>query len=599
MKFAYFLVLTWIGLFQSASAQTMKAINLEPGDKLINQGVNISIDFTSEKKPWCGLRVDWGNGKTQPVRVGHDGDEGAPTSPIKLSNTYNTAGKYNISVKGELLVRGLTGTAMPCEVKTSAAEVVVIDPVADSQFIQKAWITYLASLESRPLQLQCVKIGVPALGIKIESAVAGDKLTSMETPVAKTLIERCLAFQQAKKPEINGSCKIASGNNYFDSNCDGYYAEKQADGALKSITIEDAITLHVQGKPWIVGLLETDAGKAARLANENALKEKEKQRVLELLRIWKDTGYAVSQLPSCPTNGGLNNCFGSGKDSNGNEYIGEFNNSTLVSKGVIHYKNGDKYVGEYDGRSNGEGIVYYLAENQYKGMIFVGHFKNNAQTGNGIYFDRNGNVVETGLYENNKLVEYRYVDPASFSRIPSGKIPVITADARLKIEGKQAEIAKKEADRQRAAAQAAQDAREREERRQREIAENQERERREFAANFPFRAEFSCLIGNNDQEFGIFQCLNSKYMDGTLEINNGADYSFFKSRDLIQYNQVPNVIVEYGSNILKINLKKQFAINLYSPNDTFITGLKIINNATEKVVWQKKVSKDWIKISNN
>jgi hypothetical protein len=138
MKYLYFLVLTCLFLFQSASAQTMKAINLEAGDKLINQGVNISIDFTSEKKPWCGLRVDWGNGKSQPVRVGHDGDEGAPTSPIKLSNTYNTPGKYNIIVKGELLVRGLTGTALPCEVKTSAAEVVVIDPVADSQFIQKA-----------------------------------------------------------------------------------------------------------------------------------------------------------------------------------------------------------------------------------------------------------------------------------------------------------------------------------------------------------------------------------------------------------------------------------------------------------------------------
>ena len=470
MKYAYLLILACLCLFQSASAQTMRAINLEPGDKLINQGVSISIEFTSEKKPWCGLRVDWGNGKSQPVRVGHDGDEGAPTSPIKLSNTYNTAGKYNISVKGELLVRGLTGTALPCETKANSAEVVVIDPVADGQFIQKAWTTYFASLESRPLQLQCVKIGIATLGVKNESAVAGDKLTSMETPVAKTLMERCAAFQQAKKPEINGSCKIASGNNYFDSNCDGYYAEKQADGALKSITIQDAITLQVQGKPWVIGLQETEVGKASRLATEDAMKEKEKQRALEterqrtaelkakkdaeeaLLRMWKETGFAVSPLPPCPLNGKFHNCFGSGKDSTGNEYIGEFNNNFLAYKGIINYKNGDRYVGEYQGGLDGEGIIYYLAENEYKGRVFVGRFKKNVEAGNGIYFDRNGNVVESGLYESNKLVEYRYIHPATFTRIPAGKIPVISADARLKIERKQAEIVKERTERLRIAA---------------------------------------------------------------------------------------------------------------------------------------------------
>ena len=447
----------------------MKAINLEAGDKLINQGVNISIDFTSEKKPWCGLRVDWGNGKSQPVRVGHDGDEGAPTSPIKLSNTYNTPGKYNIIVKGELLVRGLTGTALPCEVKTSAAEVVVIDPVADSQFIQKAWSSYFASLESRPLQLQCVKIGIPILGVKNESIVAGDKLTSIETPVAKTLIERCLAFQQAKKPEINVSCKIASGNNYFDTNCDGYYAEKQADGALKSITIEDAITLQVQGKSWVVGLQETESGKAARLAAEIAMKEKEKQRALEaerqkaaelkakkdaqeaLLLRWKDTGFAVSPLPPCPLNGKFHNCFGSGKDSNGNEYIGEMKNNSLVGLGIVIYNNGDRYVGEYDGGRNGEGISYYLIEDEKKAVMFVGQYKNNLINGSGIHFDRSGNVIESGIYQSN-LIEYRYIDPATFTRIPAGKIPVISADARLKIERKQAEIVKERTEKLRIAA---------------------------------------------------------------------------------------------------------------------------------------------------
>jgi hypothetical protein len=62
------------------------------------------------------------------------------------------------------------------------------------------------------------------------------------------------------------------------------------------------------------------------------------------------------------------------------------------------------------------------------------------------------------LYEGNKLVEYRYVDPATFTRIPAGRIPVISADARLKIQNKQAEIAKEQVEKQRVAALAKKEA---------------------------------------------------------------------------------------------------------------------------------------------
>lgn len=166
MKKVYFFVLAWAFLLQTGSAQTMKAINLEPGDKLINQGVNISIDFTSEKKPWCGLRVDWGNGKSQPVRVGHDGEEGAPTSPIKLSNVYSSAGKYNITVKGELLIRGLTGTAMPCEVKTSATEVVVMDAANEIAAKEKEKQRVLQGEQQKTVELKANEIpnDLPPLG---------------------------------------------------------------------------------------------------------------------------------------------------------------------------------------------------------------------------------------------------------------------------------------------------------------------------------------------------------------------------------------------------------------------------------------------------
>jgi len=592
----------------------MKTINLEGGDKLINQGVNISIDFTSEKQPWCGLRVDWGNGKSQPVRVGHDGDEGAPTSPIKLSNSYNTAGKYNISVKGELLIRGLAGTALPCEIKANSAEVVVIDPETDTKYIEKSWISYLGTLptlhlqcmqvglaasdikyearvesdqlvsmnspgskrvmercqsfakaahpkpnvacrvkgdmghqesscdqaygqkmedgafrtitteeaiklhiQSKPwilgqretpagkearlaseiilrekekqrileaamaerrlikdqwvnylskiniVQLKCMQIGISDLDIKYESLNDSDKLTSLTAPVAKQLTERCAAFGAAKHPQSNTACKINNGMGYQESRCDEYYAEKQQDGTFKKITLEEASRAQIQGKLWLVAQEENPASQQARIANELVLREKEEQLMKELEeekklilakrerqkaaeikakkdsdealpRIWKDAGFALSRLPFCPLNGPFNECFGSGKDTSDNEYIGEFKNDALLGKGIINFKNGDRYIGEFDnGKKNGQGIYYYLSEGNWKGSIFIGQYKDDLQSGSGIWFDKNSDVIQIGLYEGNGLIEYRYVDPATFTRIPAGKIPTISSDARSKL----------------------------------------------------------------------------------------------------------------------------------------------------------------------
>jgi hypothetical protein len=121
---------------------------------------------------------------------------------------------------------------------------------------------------------------------------------------------------------------------------------------------------------------------------------------------------------------------------------------------------------------------------------------------------------------------------------------------------------------------------------------------------FPFRAEFSCTPSNNGSEFGLFACLDGKYTAGTLEIQNGSDYSYFKSLDLIppypqRFRIVPNAIIDEMSAVLQINLNKNFSIKMYSPNDTFVSGLKIIDNVTNSVVWQKKIAGGWIIISNN
>lgn len=280
MRFASTVIIILLYIFQPVFGQTIKSINIEGTNYLINRSININIDFTSDKKPWCGLRVDWGNGKSQPVRVGHDGfAEGAPTSPIKVSNTYNSAGKYIISVKGELLVRGLTGGALPCEVMAAPVEISIVDPETDTKYIEKSWTSYLGALP--PLHLKCMQVGLSALDIKYETRVESDQLVSMNFPSSKRVIEGCQTFVKAIHPKTNVACKVEVAIGFQDSFCDQHYGQQMDGVNFKTITIEEAIKLHIQFKSWILLQTETPDGKKTRLANEQFLREKEELRARE------------------------------------------------------------------------------------------------------------------------------------------------------------------------------------------------------------------------------------------------------------------------------------------------------------------------------
>ena len=81
------------------------------------------------------------------------------------------------------------------------------------------------------------------------------------------------------------------------------------------------------------------------------------------------TAYAQSKLPACQGNISLwSNCVGSAT-----------------------FANGDKYVGEYkDGKLNGQGTYFYLADNQFKGDKYVGEYKDGKRDGQGTYTKANG-----------------------------------------------------------------------------------------------------------------------------------------------------------------------------------------------------------------
>ena len=127
---------------------------------------------------------------------------------------------------------------------------------------------------------------------------------------------------------------------------------------------------------------------------------------------------------------------------------------------------GDKYVGEFkDGKRNGQGTYFFLAENEFKGdkyvgefnddkkngqgtytfadgEKYVGEFKDDKYNGRGIYYSANGSIKESGIYKDDKLVTSQYIDPNSFKRIArNNSAPAVSDSQRQAIEQRERQVA--------------------------------------------------------------------------------------------------------------------------------------------------------------
>lgn len=73
------------------------------------------------------------------------------------------------------------------------------------------------------------------------------------------------------------------------------------------------------------------------------------------------------------------------------KYEGELNNQGLKQgRGIYHYQNGDKYLGEWlNDMFNGKGVYIFSIGERYEGDL-----KNGKKQGKGVYFYINGNVYE-------------------------------------------------------------------------------------------------------------------------------------------------------------------------------------------------------------
>ena len=85
------------------------------------------------------------------------------------------------------------------------------------------------------------------------------------------------------------------------------------------------------------------------------------------------------------------------KWKNNDRYNGEWKNGLKEGKGTYYYENGDIYEGEFkNNNKDGKGIYFYKNLNRYEGEM-----KNNAFEGNGIFYFNNGNKY-VGEFKNFK-----------------------------------------------------------------------------------------------------------------------------------------------------------------------------------------------------
>ena len=83
-------------------AQGPTGIVLERASALVNEPVKVVIDFAAAD-PWCGLRLDFGDGDVRDVVV--------EEFPLTVTKKYSSAGRYVLRAEGRALPRGLRSAA--------------------------------------------------------------------------------------------------------------------------------------------------------------------------------------------------------------------------------------------------------------------------------------------------------------------------------------------------------------------------------------------------------------------------------------------------------------------------------------------------------
>lgn len=117
-----------LSLLCSASiAQTLTGFKLDAPQATVGQPIKATIDFEVTNNVFCGVRIDWGDGIGDELKI----DKPAKI-PYILSHTYSRAGDYLVTVKPEKVTSHLRclGKNQQTNLKVVAAAIASAAPPA-------------------------------------------------------------------------------------------------------------------------------------------------------------------------------------------------------------------------------------------------------------------------------------------------------------------------------------------------------------------------------------------------------------------------------------------------------------------------------------
>ncbi len=199
-------------------------------------------------------------------------------------------GNHEIKWEGRFRSRGLK--SVPA---CSSSGLVKITATANTEKRKDEWSKLFGSLSVD--QSECVKVGLRQRGILFESIDPLAKLESPSSATSRDVFSKCDSFTARKtiwgtNNKEDFPCTLRGGEK---SRCRGVYAEKMPDGKLRSISLDDALKLHIDGRPWTTGQIELQSGKTEREQQarvEQERREKEdlaKKEAEDRERKWKES----------------------------------------------------------------------------------------------------------------------------------------------------------------------------------------------------------------------------------------------------------------------------------------------------------------------
>jgi hypothetical protein len=130
---------------------------------------------------------------------------------------------------------------------------------------------------------------------------------------------------------------------------------------------------------------------------------------------WASGDKYVGEWKDGKNNGQGTHFFLADNQFKGDKYVGEWKDNKFSGQGTYTYADGNKYVGEFkDGKRNGQGTHTWASGDKY-----VGEWKDNKFSGQGVVFLANGNVAQSGIWKEDELIESKFIDVATFTRIPN------------------------------------------------------------------------------------------------------------------------------------------------------------------------------------